>query len=203
MCPRRSGPTAVGRRRVLEAIGTLGVAGLAGCTLGGDGTPPATGTATVDPGQSPSTHVDTTASDPPPTPTSDPSPTPTSIVTTTEGTCVRPLPDGTPPLLSFDGDGVVVAGETNTVPATLANAYLFEVVSVSADLDVPDDWTIEGASERTVNAIPSEESREIAWAVTVPESADGEYELAATHAYATCSDSVELRVTHSVVASET
>jgi hypothetical protein len=188
VCPRQSRPTAVGRRRVLGAIGTLGIAALVGCGLGGDDTPPDTspppGPTSADPGRTPTENVDTTASDP--------TPTPTPAVKTTEGVCVQPLPDGTPPLLSFDGDGVVVAGETNAIPATPSNPYLFEVISVSADLDVPEGWTIEGASERSVDTIPSEASREIAWDVTGPESADGEYELAAMHGYATCSDSVEL-----------
>jgi hypothetical protein len=85
-----------------------------------------------------------------------------------------------PDLLAFGETATVTANTTTTINGTLHNAYEFELVDVAVELDTPaENWSvtpIEGTSVETLN--PGE-SRSVAWNLTVPPGAGGNYTVTA------------------------
>jgi len=183
-----------GRRDVLKALGTLGVTGLAGCGGDGDGTAIPTDTETTTP-----TGTNTETATPTDTETATPTDTPTDTATPTETISLPKDPD---PLLSLGGDGTSTnAGGTLTVSGSVINQYLFDVENVEISLETPEGFeasTDDETSFDTLLATGAGGSRSIAWEVTVPEDAEGTYELTATVSYAAGSDSAEVEVTYGV-----
>jgi len=222
------GPT---RRGVLAVVGALGLGGLAGCL--GDGgvdttSPPGTGTVTQDgAGSSPtgtgtgvpsrtdaSTPTETGAVTAPetatatrtgdPTETSrDSTATPRESTSTTTATPEQPLGDDPSPLLSIELRSTP-PGETTTITGALANPYPFPVRTVEVTMEPPTaDWGVSATGPTSFDSIPEGVSRDVAWDVTAPASATGEYTLAADVSYATATDRADVTVDQSVVATTT
>ncbi len=205
-----------GRRRFLRRLGGLGVIGLAGC-LGRDGSAPADPTGTEIPTETPSPIVATTTRD---TPTRSPTETATEAMPVTETeppetstptqeptpeertpTPTEPpgptLPSNPAALLQIDSESISTS--TSTISGTLTNPYLFEVHNGEVTLEPPnDDWSIEAASGTAFDSLAAQDSQDVEWSVTIPDSAGGEYELTASITYSTTTDSAEVVATYPI-----
>jgi hypothetical protein len=185
--PGDATPESTRRRTVLKSLGVLGVTGLAGCGGDGDDETPT------------DTDTGTSTATPTPTDTATPTVTPTDTATPTETVSLPSDPD---PLLSFGGDGTSTdAGETVTLSGNVINPYLFDVQDVEISLQTPEGFEASTDDETIFETLPATGgggSRSIEWTVTVPEDAEGEYDLTATVTYTAGSDSADLEVTYGV-----
>jgi len=159
------------RRRFLKTLGVLGVTGVAGC--GGDGGDGGTSTATE-------TTDGTSAGTGTPTPT--PTPTPDTG-----------LPDDPPTLISLDEDEI--SPETGTLNTTIANAYPHAIKGYSVDLEAPEGWELSASGETSFDMLEQGANHQVAWDLTLPDGANGEYDLTATATYARGDDDAEANET--------
>ena len=180
-----------GRRRLLKAIGGLGVVGLAGCGGDGDGEDTTEPDTTTTEGTTP-TETDTATS----TATATGTPTATPTATPPPQTIPEPASE----LLAFDSESTqTTAGATVTLTGTLTNTYLFDVRDVEVSLAGPsDDWGIEATGDTRFDTIGSQSTEDVGWEVTVPDGAEGDQTLTATVEYATEDDSATAEVSTSV-----
>jgi len=159
------------RRRFLKVLGALGVTGAAGCLGDGDGTPTET-----EPEEE--TPTETEGAEPPTeTPTETATETPTETPTAPEPS----LPPEPAPLVALNSDTINPAAET--LNATITNPYLFDVEDGTVELEGPDGWELSPAEGTTFDTLESQSAREASWEISLPEGADGEYELTATVTY--------------------
>ena len=187
----RPGETRLRRRRLLALAGASLTAGLAGGG-GDDATPTATATNTPTPGETDSTDAVTTA---PTETTGEGTGTPTD--TRGDDTPVQPIPDTPSSLVSIEG-GSVQAGGTGTLSGTLLNPYLWPVRAVEVSLEVPEGWSVSATGETEFDAVAKQGTRELAWDVTAPEDAAGEYTIDGTVHYETTTDAVDVPVSTTV-----
>jgi len=172
------------RRRFLKGLGALSIVGLAGCGDDGDGTDePAD---TTEPMETTEPPEDTTV---PPEDTTEPSEKTTEPPekTTEPPTTTEPgddIPDEDPAtLLSFSDAPIVDAGQSTTITGSITNPYLFDVEDGTVELEGPDGWELSPAEGTTFDTLESQSAREASWEISLPEGADGEYELTATVTY--------------------
>jgi hypothetical protein len=202
------------RRRFLQAVGALGVVGLAGCggddsgdtdTPGGgngDGngdTPSDTDTPTeTESGGNGDTPTDTESGGNGDTPTDTDTPTETETPTPEP----QVLPDPPRKLLTFDNSNVGIdAGGTVTLTGELQNPYLFSVQSVSVSLEAPNsDWTVEATGDTEFSEIATASSETVGWEVTAPDDVEGRQTFTATVDYATNADEASVTVETSLIA---
>jgi hypothetical protein len=168
------------RRQFLKAVGTLGVAGVAGCLGGDDGTP--TDTATPTEADETDMEADETDTE---TPTDAETPTPTE-----EGPS---LPDDPKPLISIPGGGIPPGAETLT--GVLTNSYLFDIQSGTVELEGPEGWEFTPSEGTSFDTLESQNTQEATWEVSMPEDAAGEYELTAHVTYAAGEEEADVTAT--------
>jgi hypothetical protein len=171
------------RRGFLKVAGLLGVTGLAGC--GGNDDSTADETPTESPSETAaSTTIDTES--PTGTRTETEADTPTDTATRTATPQGR-LPDDPAPLFSFDGSSserLAVSPDAATLTGTFENSYLFEVTSGEVTIEAPsEEWSITPANGTTFDSLAQQESRDVAWDITVPNVAQTEFTLTATVTY--------------------
>jgi len=217
--PGRAGPFQP--RVLLVGVALLGLVVAGGAGLpGGPGDDPAPGavdsppgTAGVNPVGAPTETPDT------PEPTSD-TPTPTGLPwldppTDTPGTPVTPDPpeecsgdtgtssDAFPAscatLASFNAPELTVApGTTTTINATVTNPYLFNITDAGVELRAPANWTVAPVTGTTFERLSPQETLTVAWNLTVPADAAGEYELRTVSTYSSSTDTARAVETHAV-----
>ena len=181
-----------GRRRFLTILGAAGVAGLAGCSGDDEGdTPTDTATDTATP-----TSSDTATSTSTDTATPTETATPTDTATPTPG---QDFGENPQQLLTLEGGGSVSPGGTTTLEGELLNSYLFSVQSVEITLDPPEGWEVAANGGTRFEEIPSQGREDVAWEITAPGDADGEYTIEGTISYESTTDAAEAGFTHSVV----
>jgi hypothetical protein len=181
------GADAADRRRFLKALGAVGAAGLAGCAGddGDDETDAETPTGTTEPG-------DETDAE-----------TPTATTTATPTTTEEPdqgFGDDPRSLVTIAGNESASPGETVTLGGDVVNAYLFPVRSVEVTIGPPaDGWEVTATGPTSFEEIPSQGSESVAWEVTIPEDADGEYTVAGTISYESDTDQAEVDLSHDIL----
>jgi len=176
---------AADRRTFLRALGVAGVAGLAGCSGddGEDTEEPTATTASTDTGTETTEPTDTGTPTDTPTPTDD-----------------QDFGDDPPQLLTLEGGGSVSPDESTTLTGEILNSYLFPIQSVAVTLEPPGDgWDITPDGDTSFEEIPSQEREDVAWEITAPDDADGQYAIEGTISYESTTDAAEIGFTHSVV----
>lgn len=184
--PADDGSDSAYRRRVLGLISSAIVGGFAGCGGDSDDTPTDTEIGGNDNGTDNGNGGTTTA---PETDTT----TPTDTATPTGTPGEEPLGSDPSTLLSLNDVSVAVS-ETTTLTTSLSNPYLFEVHSVTVDLEVEgagDAVTVSPTGDTSIDTLPPGEPREIGWEITASESADDEYPLNVTVSYESETDQTE------------
>lgn len=162
------------RRRLLNALGALGVTVLAGC--GGDSGDTTTEGKNGNNGNGNGGMTDT------PTNTQTETPTPT------EEPCS--LPPDPAPLIRFNGvsDGTLnISPRAETISGVITNPYLFAIGNGEVFLEAPsDEWGISNPSGNTFDTLESQSSQNVEWDVSVPAVSDEEFELIASITYEAC-----------------
>ncbi|MCU4926812.1 malectin domain-containing carbohydrate-binding protein [Halobacteria archaeon AArc-dxtr1] len=106
------------------------------------------------------------------------------------------LLDDPDPLLSFDDDELPTG--PSTLSGTVENPYAVPVEDGDVSLDVPDDWAVDGESGTEFDEIGAEESLDVSWELSIPEEADGSYELTADVSYGARDETATVSVSHEV-----
>jgi hypothetical protein len=178
------------RRRFLKLAGSVGVAGLAGCSGDGDNTAePTDGTE-----QAATTRSDTATVTETETETVTEAGTPTP-----PGTSVEEQPIENPvPLLNLDDGGTVQPGTMATLSGTVTNDYLFDVRNVEITLEASGDATVTPVSETSIERLETQAQQQVEWELMIPDSADDEIDLTATVVYESTTDRAEAEVTGSL-----
>jgi hypothetical protein len=199
----KDGSSKTDRRRFLQAIGALGVVGLAGCggddsddTDTGNGNGNGGGTDTDTP-----TMDGTDADTPTGTDTDTPTETEPGTDTPTDTQVEQPIPDPPRQLLSFnESSSTLSAGGTVTITGEIRNPFLFPVQSVEVSLEGPSaDWTVEATGDTEFAEIATGDSESVGWDITAPDGAEGSQTLTATVSYATETDEATATVETSLV----
>jgi len=85
-----------------------------------------------------------------------------------------------PDLLAFEETAAVTANTTATINGTLHNTYAVELSDVAVELDTPgENWSVTPVEGTAIEALGPGESRSVAWNVTVPPGAGGNYTVTA------------------------
>ncbi|MFB6189795.1 MAG: NPCBM/NEW2 domain-containing protein [Halapricum sp.] len=98
--------------------------------------------------------------------------------------------------LSTTDDGIVGPGDSEALSATFHNYRQQSAEDLSIDLQAPDGWTVESASDTTVSSVDAGGSFTATWDVTAPSDAtEGNYEFDATASFTM--DGTNMQVTGS------
>ncbi len=173
------------RRRLLTLAGMSLTAGIAGCGGDGDDTDTPTDTAA---------ETDTATETVVPTDTAATTPTDNETQTTTPGedTPEQPLPPDPPSLVSLDGASTSQGG-TTTLTGSLVNPYVHPVGNVSVELQAPGGgWTLTATEQTEFDSVETQGSRDLAWELTAPEDASGQYTVEGTVHFETTTDAADV-----------
>jgi hypothetical protein len=86
-----------------------------------------------------------------------------------------------------------------TLTGTLQNQFRFPLASASVELSGPGDWGLTATTDTSFEDIDTQETADLAWELTAPDDADGEYTVSGTVTYATTTDQAEYEIEGTVV----